>query len=92
MIESINRKFIIFFATNLNMKLNPHHKEIDSFNTFRIFYNGHLKENSDSEMAFKKANENFYVKYGFYPFLNFEEYLTELFKTHDGFHILGNLI
>ena len=73
------------------MKLNPNHHEIDSFNTFRIFFNRHYKINSDGEMAFEKDNDNFFRKCGYYPYRNFEEYLNELFKIYDGFHILSNL-
>lgn len=71
------------------MKLNDSKSasEIDFFNTFRELYNTYSKRHEDCEIAFKKANEDFFCSFGTHLFKNLDDYILELFKTHNGFQI-----
>ena len=61
---------------------------ITVFNFFRDLYNGQLKFSVNCELAFQTANKLFFTKYGYFPYKNIEDYLSELFSNHDGFQLL----
>ena len=65
------------------------HDDHEAFDFFRQVYNSHLKSKSDCEMAFYHSVRHFFNKYGYKPYENLEDYLTELFKRHNGFQLFN---
>ena len=65
---------------------------IKAFDFFRELYNKQLNLKSDCEAAFQDSSNYFLMKYGYQPYENLEDYLSELFQSHNGFQLFDKHI
>ena len=58
-----------------------------AFNFFKNIYDQQLKKQSNCKVAFQLSVNYFHHEYGYRPYENIDEYLSELFDQLDGFQL-----
>ena len=61
----------------------------EAFDFFRKVYNAQIKFGIECESAFHHSVRYFFKKYGYKPYENLEDYLSELFRKLNGFQLFN---
>jgi len=67
--------------------------EIDNPQEFIFFkrtYEHQLKTQTNCKLAFQLSQERFLIKYGYKPYGDLDDYLSELFHHLNGFRLFGS--